>query len=66
MLDDGECPKAIVLEFKKPIIIIEWSGPLQKRHGLELQGHRVYSEYQVGLSLSRGGVGLCFHPGIVT
>src|SRR5205807_7669986 len=30
--------------------IIEWSGPLQQRHWLELQGHRVYSEYQVHYS----------------
>jgi hypothetical protein len=44
MLDHGKCSKAIVLEFKEPIIIIEWSGPLQKRHWLELQGHQKQSE----------------------
>ena len=39
MLDYGECPEAVVLEFKEPIVVIEGSGPLQERHWLELQGH---------------------------
>ena len=27
MLDYGECPEAVIFEFKEPIIIIERSGP---------------------------------------
>ena len=36
MLDHGECSKAVVLQFKEPIIVIERRRPLQERHGLEL------------------------------
>jgi hypothetical protein len=39
MLDNGECPEAVVLELKEPVGIIEWSGPLQERHGTEGVGH---------------------------
>src|SRR5437899_7694975 len=39
MLDYGECSIAVVLEFKGPVGIIEWSGPLQERHWLELREH---------------------------
>jgi len=28
MLDDGECPEAVVFQFKEPIGVIEWQGPL--------------------------------------
>ena len=40
MLDDGECAKAVIFEFKEPIVVIEWQGPFQERHWLELEGHR--------------------------
>ncbi len=43
MLDYGECSKAVIFEFKEPIIIVERSGPLQERHWL-LDGH----EYALG------------------
>src|SRR5207245_10121586 len=35
MLDDGECPKTVHFQFVNPVGIIERSGPLQQRHGLE-------------------------------
>ena len=38
MLDDGECAKAVIFEFKEPIVVIEWQGPFQERHWLELKG----------------------------
>jgi len=40
MLDDGECPEAVELQFENKVEIIEWSGPLQERHWLELSGHQ--------------------------
>ena len=42
MLDDCECPEAIHLQFVNPIGIIEGSGPLQQRHGLELKTHHCF------------------------
>src|SRR5438552_14632405 len=36
MLDDSECSKSIIFEFKQPLRIIEWSGPFQERHWLEI------------------------------
>jgi hypothetical protein len=39
MLDDGECPEAVVLKLEEPIIVIEWQRPLQERHWLELMMH---------------------------
>ena|SRR5438445_5757832 len=29
MLDHGECAKAVIFEFKEPIVVIEWQVPLQ-------------------------------------
>jgi hypothetical protein len=39
MLDYGECSKAVIFEFKEPIIIVERSGPLQEGAGLEIGVH---------------------------
>jgi len=37
MLDYGECSEAVVFEFEERIGVIEWSGPLQERHWLEIK-----------------------------
>jgi len=42
MLDYGECPEAVILQLEDPLRIIKRSGPLQKRHWLELQGHHCF------------------------
>ena len=41
MLDHGECPEAVVLQFENQVGIIEGSGPLQEREGTP-----IISEYQ--------------------
>jgi len=41
MLDHGECPEAVVLQFENQVGIIEGSGPLQEREGTP-----TISEYQ--------------------
>ena len=35
MLDYGKCSVAVIFEFKKPVCVIEGSGPLQERHLVE-------------------------------
>src|SRR5213593_4673031 len=35
VLDYGECSEAVHFQFVNPVGIIERSGPLQQRHGLE-------------------------------
>ena len=42
MLDHGERAIAVIFEFKKPVCVIEGSGPLQERHWLEMKRHGVY------------------------
>src|SRR5207253_9708077 len=39
MLDYGECSKSVHFQFEEPIGIVERSGPLQKRHWLEIRMH---------------------------
>ncbi len=39
MLDHGECSEAVVFQFENPVRVMEWQGPLQERHWLELGGH---------------------------
>ena len=41
MLDHGESPEAVVLQFENQVGIIEGSGPLQEREGTP-----IISEYQ--------------------
>jgi hypothetical protein len=40
MLDNGECPEAVVLQLENEIGVVEWQRPLLERHWLELKGHR--------------------------
>jgi hypothetical protein len=37
MLDYGECSESVIFQLENPIIIVEWSGPLQERHWLDLR-----------------------------
>jgi hypothetical protein len=39
MLDKGECSEAVIFQLENPIIIIEWSGPFQEGHWLEMRRH---------------------------
>jgi len=39
MFDCGECAKAVVFQLEDPRGIIEWQGPFQERHWLEIGMH---------------------------
>src|SRR5438094_10306844 len=36
MLDYSECSEAVVFQFENPVRVMEWQGPLQERHWLEI------------------------------
>src|SRR5439155_2072464 len=57
MLDDGECSEAVHFQFVNPVGIVERSGPLQKRHWLELKTHHCFQNSRVHYNRSWPNVG---------
>ena len=48
MLDHGECPESVIFQLEDPRGIIEWQGPLQERHWLDLRMHVTFRIAKIG------------------